>query len=104
MAILGGLVRRAWPSGVEWFPGAMAMLQPRCENCGQLATIHETAIIAGKAASRHFCLEHGKSSLPPVDPGVQGASLREAEEYYRSLSDAEREHMALVYRLTKRGV
>jgi hypothetical protein len=80
------------------------LLQPRCDLCGRPATIHETAIRAGETVSRHFCQEHGEPPLPPVDPGVQAASLRAAEEYYLSLSDAEREHMALVYRLTKRGI
>jgi hypothetical protein len=48
--------------------------------------------------------------LPTIDPNSQAASLRAMEEYYRSLSDAEREHLAaerehlaLVYRLTKRA-
>jgi hypothetical protein len=57
----------------------------------------------GESATRYLCQRHGESSLPTVDPGSQAASLRAAEEYYRSLSEAEREHMALAYRLTKRG-
>jgi hypothetical protein len=80
------------------------MLQPGCDICGQPATIHETAVRAGEAVTRHLCREHGESSLPAVIPGVQAASLQAAEEYFRSLSDAEREHLALVYRLTRRGV
>ena len=80
------------------------MLGPKCEVCGQPAAIHETTIEAGEATSRHFCQEHGQPLLPPVDPGVQAASLRALEEYFHSLSDAERENMALLYRLTKRGI
>jgi hypothetical protein len=79
------------------------MLQPKCDICGQPATIHETAIRAGEAVSRHRCQEHGESFLPTRIPGVQ-ASLPTAEELYRSLSEAEREHFALIYRLTRRGV
>jgi hypothetical protein len=80
------------------------MLQPKCDICGQPATIHETAIRAGEAATRHLCQEHGESSLPTAIPGVQASSLATVEEPCRSLSDAERDHLALVYRLTKRGV
>jgi protein-arginine kinase activator protein McsA len=80
------------------------MLQPKCDICGEPATIHETTIESGKATSRHFCQEHGAPSLPPVDKAYQAASLRAMEEYYHSLSDAERENMALLYRLTKRGI
>jgi hypothetical protein len=80
------------------------MLQPKCDVCGQPATIHETLIKGGEAASRHLCQEHGESSLPTVVPGVQATPLPTAEELYRGLSEAEREHMALLYRLTKRGV
>ena len=80
------------------------MLGPKCDICGQPATIHETTIETGEATSRHFCQEHGGSLLPPIDPDVQAASLRAMEEYYYSLSDAERENMALLYRLSKRGI
>ena len=80
------------------------MLQHKCEICGQPATIHETAMRAGEAVSRHLCQEHGESLVPKSIPGVPAASLPTAEELYLSLSEAEREHMALMYRLTKRGV
>ena len=80
------------------------MLQPRCAICEQPATIHETTIEAGVATSRHFCQEHGESPLPPVDPALQAASLRALEEHFNSLSDAEREHMALLHRFSKRGL
>ena len=78
------------------------MLKPKCIVCGQPAALHETAIIAGEWVSRHFCREHGEPFLPSADPAVRAASLRSMEEYYRSLSDAEREEMALTYRLMGR--
>jgi hypothetical protein len=80
------------------------MLRPKCDICGRPATIHETAINAGEVTSRHLCQEHGEPSLPTVIPGTQAASLEEVMERYRCLSDAEREQMALEYRLTRRGV
>jgi hypothetical protein len=86
------------------FREVFEMLQPKCDVCGQPATIHETVIRGGEATSRHLCSEHGEPLLPSVDPGSQAAALQAAEEYYRSLSEAEREHLALVYRLTRRGI
>jgi len=77
---------------------------PKCERCERSATIHETTIEAGKAIARHYCPEHGKTLMPPLDPEVQAAGLLAVEEYYNSLSDAERENLALLYRLQKRGI
>jgi hypothetical protein len=77
------------------------MLQPRCAICGQPATIHETALEGGAAVTRHLCQEHGVSVLPAVDLGPQAAQT--AAEQYRNLSDAEKEHFALLYRLTHRS-
>jgi hypothetical protein len=37
-----------------------------------------------------------------VDPAAQAVALQALEEHYRRLSDAEKEHLALLYRLTKR--
>jgi hypothetical protein len=63
------------------------MTKPNCDICGKPATVHETAREAGEATSRHFCQKHGE--------------LRVIEEYYRrSLSDAEWEPIARVYRPT----
>jgi hypothetical protein len=78
------------------------MLQYKCDICGQPATIRETAIRAGEAVSRHLCQEHGASLQPTANPGVPAASLATAEELYRSLSEEEREHLALIHRFTKR--
>jgi protein-arginine kinase activator protein McsA len=80
------------------------MLGPKCETCGQPATVHETEIAAGKATTRHLCEAHGAPSLPPVDPEVQAALLRDAEEYLRGLSDAEREELARAYRYPRRRI
>jgi hypothetical protein len=80
------------------------MLQPSCDICGQPATIHDTAINAGEAVSRHRCQEHGESLLTTSIPGVDAASLPTAEELYQRLSESERKHFALLYRLTRRGV
>jgi hypothetical protein len=79
------------------------MHKPRCVIWGQPATIQETAITGGKPTVRHLCQEHGESLLPAVDPDAQAAALRTLEEYYRSLSDAERENLALEYHLTRRA-
>ena len=83
------------------------MLEPKCETCGQPATVHETEISAGKATSRHLCEEHGAPLLPPVAPPVDPnvwAAFRDAEAYYRGLSDAEREKLARLYRLGRRAM
>jgi hypothetical protein len=77
------------------------MHQHKCEICGQPATLHETAIRSREAVSRHLCQEHGVSLVPKSIPGAPAASLPAAEELYRSLSETEREHLALIYRLTK---
>lgn len=77
----------------------------RCEACGRPATIHETAIRGGEAASRHFCREHGEPTVAAVDlgPAASAEAFRAAGEYYQGLADAEREHLALLYRLGRRG-
>jgi hypothetical protein len=80
------------------------MLQPECDVCGQPATIHETVISGGGRLPVTSARNMGVSSLPTVVTGVQATSHPTAEELYRSLSEAERGHMALVYRLTKRGI
>ena len=83
------------------------MLQPSCAVCGQPATIHETALAGGAAVVRHLCQEHGQSAwrevVPPLDPEKQAAALQALEQHWRGLSEAEKEHLALTYRLTKRG-
>ena len=77
------------------------MFQPRCEVCGQPATIHETSVEGAGASTRHLCREHGQAAWPAPDLGPQAAQA--AEEQYRSLPDAETEHRALLYRRTHRS-
>jgi hypothetical protein len=74
------------------------MLQPKCEICGQPAVIHETAVEDESAVTRHFCQDHKQAQTPILDFGRQAAQA--AEEQYRNLSDAEKEHFAMLYRLT----
>ena len=76
------------------------MLQPRCEICGQPAVIHETAVEDEGAVTRHLCQEHGQAAVPVLDFGPQAAQA--AEEQYRSLFGAQKEHMAMFYRFTHR--
>jgi hypothetical protein len=79
------------------------MFEPKCAICGKPATIHDTLIEARAATSRHFCPEHAEPSLPPVFRGSQADAMKALEEYYHSLSDSERENMALLNRLSKLG-
>jgi hypothetical protein len=66
------------------------MTKPNCDICGKPATVHETVREAGEVTSRRFCQEHGE--------------LRVIEEYYRrSLSEAEWEPIARLYRPTDLG-
>jgi hypothetical protein len=79
------------------------MWEPKCVVCGQPAAIHETVVQAGTAVTRHFCPEHGAAALPPLVPGSPDAARQAAQEHFDRLSDAEKEHYALLYRLGKRG-
>ena len=79
------------------------MLPPRCETCGQPATVHETSIGGGKAVTRHLCREHGEAVLPALDPASRAEALKRAEELYHGLPEAEKEHFALLHRLVHRG-
>jgi hypothetical protein len=76
------------------------MLAAKCDICGQPAAIHETVIEGDTAVSRHLCLEHGQAAMPTVPAGEPAKALRAAEEQFRQLSEAEKEHWALLYRLT----
>jgi hypothetical protein len=76
------------------------MLQPKCAVCGQPAVIHETVVEGEGAVTRHLCQNHGQAAAAVLDFGPQAAQA--AEEQYNSLSDAEKEHFALFYRLTHR--
>jgi hypothetical protein len=62
--------------------------------------IHETAVQAEGAVTRHLCQEHGQATVPVLPFGPEAAQA--AEEKYHSLSDAEKEHFALFFRLTHR--
>ena len=77
------------------------MLEPECEICGQPAVIHESAVEEEVAGTRHLCQEHRQAAVVPVlDFGPQAAQA--AEEQYRSLFGAQKEHMAMFYRFTHR--
>jgi hypothetical protein len=77
------------------------MLHPKCDVCGQPAMIHETTLEGGKAVTRHLCPEHGPATLPGVNLGPE--AFQAAQERFQSLSDAELQDLALLYRLTHRG-
>jgi hypothetical protein len=79
------------------------MLELKCAICGKPATIHDTVIESQAATSRHFCPEHAEPAPVPVFRGSQADAQKALEEYYHSLSDSERENMALLYRLSKLG-
>jgi hypothetical protein len=73
------------------------MVQAKCEICGQPAAFHETTVEHGGAVTRHLCERHGQPAWPALDFGPHATSA--AEEQYRNLSDAEREHFAILYRV-----
>jgi hypothetical protein len=84
------------------------MRQDKCEICGQLATVHETAIESGgEIVVHHLCQEHGASALQSMvrsdDPRTQ-AALAELSEWYNGLTDVERNRMEMEYRLIRRGI
>ena len=87
--------RKSWPLSLAFgrrvHPRELFdMTKPNCDICGKPATVHETVREAGEATSRHFCQEHGE--------------LRVIEECYRrSLSEAEWEPIARLYRPTDLG-
>jgi hypothetical protein len=52
-----------------------------------------------------YCAEHGEAAWraaapPPRDAESQAASLAAQEESWRSLPEAQKEHLALLYHLT----
>jgi hypothetical protein len=63
--------------------------------------IHETVVEDASAVTRHFCQDHGQAAWPAINLGPQAAQA--AQEQYGNLSDAEKEHFAMVYHLTHRG-
>jgi hypothetical protein len=77
------------------------MLQLKCDVCGEPATIHETTVQDGSAASRHLCQEHGIAAVPVVK--LRPDALQHAEERLRDLSEAEKENLILLQRASRRG-
>jgi hypothetical protein len=77
------------------------MFQPKCEICGQPAVVHETTVEDEGVVTRHLCRDHGQAAAPIVDFGPH--ALQAAAEQYGTLSDAEKEHFAMLYRLTHRA-
>jgi hypothetical protein len=78
------------------------MRRYHCEICGQPATIHETVFNEGAVSCRHLCQVHGQEKL--LDPVVKSdeADFQALVDYYQSLSDAEKDELALDYRLQRR--
>jgi len=80
---------------------------PRCDVCGGGATIHESEISGGVVVERHFCQAHGEKLLRDaaetsrVNAGA--GALSELEAQWRLLSPAERQHLVLLHRLTRRN-
>jgi hypothetical protein len=82
------------------------MEHPKCEVCGQPAAIHETAIENGVAVGTHqLCQQHGeshwRSAIEAVELGSQDAAAQ-LGEWYRSLSDVERNRLEMEYRMMRR--
>jgi hypothetical protein len=73
-----------------------------CEVCGEPATIHETAIEGGVVSRRHSCEVHGKESLLVPEVKSDDAGFQAMVDYYRGLSEAEKDEMAVEYRLLRR--
>ena len=77
------------------------MHQHQCEICGRPATIHETSLASGAVSDRHVCYAHGEAMLlkPTAE---QREDFRALVEYFRGLSAAEHDQIALSYRLSRR--
>jgi hypothetical protein len=73
-----------------------------CEVCGRPATIHETAVKGGNVAEHHRCYAHGADGLHIRSDEHQQADFRAMVEQYHRLSDAEKNEIALTYRLNHR--
>lgn len=78
------------------------MRRYHCEICGQPATIHETALNDGAVSYRHLCQVHGQEMLPAPVVTSDEAGFQAMVDYYRNLSDAEKDELALDYRLQRR--
>ncbi|HEY3395156.1 MAG TPA: hypothetical protein VGK58_20820 [Lacipirellulaceae bacterium] len=79
------------------------MRQYLCEVCGQAATIHETAVNDGTVNYRHLCQVHGQEILLVPVVKQDDAAFQAMVDSYRSLSDAEKDELALDYRLRRRA-
>lgn len=85
------------------------MRKPKCDVCGRPAAIRETALEDGTVRTRHLCAEHGEATwqaaVPPLgDADAQAGALRDLEEHWRSLTQAEQEHLAELFRRTRRYI
>jgi hypothetical protein len=74
------------------------MDHPKCEVCGEPATIHETAIENGVAVGlHHLCKQHGeshwRSALQAAESRSQDA-LAQFTEWYRGRNGSVVEHLA----------
>jgi hypothetical protein len=83
------------------------MDHPKCEVCGNPATIHETVIESGVGVGlHHLCKQHGEShwqiAAQAVEARSQGA-LGPLTEWYRSLDHAARSRLEMEYRLMRRS-
>lgn len=78
------------------------MRRYHCEVCGQPATIHETAVNDGAVSYRHLCEAHGQDVALTEAVKRDEASFQVMVDYYRGLSDAEKDQLALEYRLRRR--
>jgi hypothetical protein len=83
------------------------MQQSKCDVCGQTAAIHDTEIIDGHVVTKHFCQEHGEAAwrealLPLSNAKFHASTLRDLEEYWQTLSVAEKEQLAQLHRLSRR--
>ena len=78
------------------------MHQYECDECGQLATIHETVIESGGAVvSRHHCQEHGPNELHDaarVDDPDNQAEFATLVEWYNALTDSETNRIRFEHR------
>jgi hypothetical protein len=60
---------------------------------------------SGVAIAHHFCHEHGEAAwraTVPTAADTPAASLQALQEHWDRLPDTEKEHLALLYRLTRR--
>jgi hypothetical protein len=64
---------------------------------------HETALDDGVVAYRHLCFAHGQEELLAPQVKIDEASFQAMFDYFCGLSDAEKDQLALEYRLRRRA-